>query len=93
MPKVRGRKNKSRMSVKVSRITAEGFWLHTYKKDYYVSRKLFPWFRNATVSQIQKVKMEWIDDPEFPCEHGDMIYWPLLNIDLGTADIERKTNE
>ena len=58
--KVRGWKKKHRREVKISDITAEGFRLRTFNKEYYVSREKYPWFKNATVRQIQDVVL-------FPC--------------------------
>ena len=67
--KLRGRKSKQREAelkrwqtqnaykrvVRVSQITADGFWLHTYKGNHYVSREKFPWFKGASDKEIQDV--------------------------------------
>ena len=47
--------NKYKKIVSVSQITTEGFWLHTYKGDYYVSREKFHWFKGASDKEIQDV--------------------------------------
>ena len=49
--------NEHKRVVSVSQITANGFWLHTYKKDFYVSRDNFPWFKNATDVEVQDVEV------------------------------------
>lgn len=55
--KLRGKQNKRKMKVSVSEITAEGFWLHTYKGDHYVSREKYHWFKDATDAEIQDVRV------------------------------------
>ena len=100
--KVRGWKKKHRREVKISDITAEGFRLRTFNKEYYVSREQYPWFKNATALQIQNVVLvpcsyddpagdwEYADDthPEGYPDHGDLLWWELLQLDLGTNDFE-----
>ena len=102
MKKVRGWKKKHRCEVKVSDVTAEGFRLRTFNKEYYVSRKEFPCFKNASVRQIQEVVLfpcpyddpaddwEYGDEnyPEGYPDHGDHLRWESLDIDLGTNDFE-----
>ncbi len=102
MKKVRGKKKKHRCEVKVFDITAEGFRLKTFNKEYYVSREKFHWFKNASVRQIQDVVLspcdyddpaddwEYGDDayPEGYPDHGDHLRWESLDIDLGTNDFE-----
>ena len=82
--KLRGRRNKAKRNVKVSDITAEGFWIETYKEKHYISRKDFPWFGDATDEEIMDVSI-CLDDPD----HGDILIWGAsgLNIDLFTKDI------
>lgn len=90
--KIRGKRNKQLEavmktacpSVTVSGITAEGFWLHTPKKNYYISRKIFPWFSDATDKEIRDVCIT-LDVDEF---HGDMLCWRRLDFDIGTNAIE-----
>ena len=80
--KLRGRKNKAARNVKVSEITAEGFWVETYKEKHYISRKNFPWFRDATEEEIRDITICLnVDD------HGDMLIWNTLNCDIATKDI------
>ena len=69
--KLRGRKSKQRefelrqivaenaykRIVSVSQITEDGFWLHTYKGDHYVSREKFHWFKGATDAEIRDVRV------------------------------------
>ena len=82
--KIRGRRNKAKRNVKVSDITADGFWIETYKEKYYISRKDFPWFLDATDEEILDVSI-CLDDPD----HGDILICGAsnLNVDLFTKDI------
>ena len=82
--KLRGRRNKAKRNVKVYDITAEGFWVETYKEKYYIARKDFPWFLDATDEEILDVSI-CLDDPD----HGDILTWGAsgLNTDLFTKDI------
>jgi hypothetical protein len=75
---------KPKRAVTVSEITDEGFLLHTYRKDYYISRKLFPWFRDATDEEIRIVSLS----PDVGEPHGDMLYWRSLDFDIGSNSIE-----
>ena len=88
--KLRGWKNKKREAdfnrlevarrkvdiVSISDITTDGFWLHTPKKDYYISRAIFHWFQGASDYEIQDVFLTQRDD-EFG---GDMLWWRKLDL-------------
>ena len=69
--------------VKVSDITESGFWIETYKERYYISRKDFPWFRDATNDELKDV---WLC-LNVDAYHGDVLIWDTLNCDLATKDI------
>jgi hypothetical protein len=72
--------NRHRFVVTVSQITKDGFWLHAYNKDYYISRSGFPWLQNATDVEIQDVTLM----PSNDSYHGDILYWESLNKDIST---------
>ena len=76
--KIRGRKNKATHNVKVFDITANGFWVETYRGNYYISRKDFPWFRGATDAEILDIKIHLDVD----AYHGDVLVWRTLNCDI-----------
>ncbi len=59
-------------------ISSHGFWLLIGGAEYFVPFERFPWFRNATRTQIR--------DVEFL--HGQHLYWPTLDVDLDLATIE-----
>ena len=70
--------NKHRRVVSVSQITADGFWLHTYKGDCYISREKYHWFRNATDKEIRNVTvMLCVYD-----ENDDGLEWRKLDLNF-----------
>ena len=81
--KVRGRRNKAKRNVFVADITEEGFWVETYKEKHYISRKDFPWFRDATDEEIRDIAIH-LDVDDY---HGDVLVWGELNCDIATKNI------
>ena len=75
--------NKYKTVVSISDITADGFWIETYREKYYISRIVFPWFRDATDDEIRDVTLS----PDVDEYHGDMLYWRALDVDFGTNSI------
>lgn len=53
-------------------VSPHGFWLLVAGREYFLSHDDFPWFRNATFSQLFNVELS----------HGDHLYWPDLDVDL-----------
>ena len=70
-------KNTSK-KIEVQNISAFGIWLFVKDKEYFLSFKLFPWFKNAKVSDVQNVKLN----------NGHHLYWPSLDIDLELESLE-----
>ena len=66
------------MNSTVLRIESYGFWMLIKGKEYFLSFENFPWFKNATTSQITNFEM--------PSE--EHIYWPELDVDLSLSIIE-----
>ncbi len=64
--------------VEVTNISKHGFWLYINDKEYFLSFDDFPWFKNATVSDILNVQLL----------HGYHLYWPDLDIDLELDSIK-----
>ena len=96
-PKIRGWKKKHRAEIKISDITAEGFKLHTFNKDFYIARDLFAWFLGATHREIQDVTLYPCpcDNPlectcKCPSDHpGDHFRWESLDLDFCTGDFNK----
>ena len=66
----------------VTNISLHGFWLLIDKKEYFLSFKSFPWFRQAKLNDILNVEL-------FNNHH---LYWPSLDIDLTLDIIENPHN-
>ena len=58
--------------VSVENITPFGIWLFVKGKEYFLSYKDYPWFRDQTIKSIQNVKLL----------HDFNLYWPDLDVDL-----------
>lgn len=63
--------------VEVTNISRHGFWLLLADEELFVPFKEFPWFRDASVSEIMNV--EW--------PNPNHLYWPDLDVDLATESI------
>ena len=66
-------------SVEVSNISPHGVWLYVKGKEYFLSYKDFPWFKNARLSEIQNVRLI----------HGHNLRWEDLDIDLALESLDR----
>jgi Protein of unknown function (DUF2442) len=64
-------------AVEVTNVSSRGFWMLLGDEELFVSFASFPWFRQATISQITHVEL-----PTF--RH---LYWPELDIDLSVESI------
>ncbi|ALA57263.1 DUF2442 domain-containing protein [Nitrospira moscoviensis] len=61
----------------VTNISRHGFWLLLADEELFIPFKEFPWFKDASVSEILKV--EW--------PHPDHLYWPDLDVDVAVESI------
>jgi hypothetical protein len=62
----------STSEVEVTQISKHGIWLLLNEKEHFLSFENFPWFKEASISAINKV--------ELLNEHH--LYWPDLDVDL-----------
>jgi hypothetical protein len=63
----------------VTTITPRGFSLLVGRREYFVSFRDFPWFRDASIAQLTGVQL--------PSPHH--LYWPELDVDLAVESLER----
>jgi len=65
-------------AVEVTNISAHGFWIldGSSGQELFLSFQDFPWFADATISQIREVRREG----------AAVFHWPSLDVDL---DLER----
>lgn len=66
------------VSVSVENITPFGIWLFVKDKEYFLSYKDYPYFKDQTLKSIQNVKLL----------HGFHLYWPELDVDLELDNFE-----
>ena len=64
--------------VSVENITPFGIWIFVKEKEYFLSYKGYPYFKDQTLASIQNVKLL----------HGYHLYWPELDIDLEIDNLE-----
>ena len=62
----------------VENITPFGIWIFVREKEYFLSYKDYPYFKDQTLSSIQNVKLL----------HGYHLYWPELDVDLEIDNLE-----
>jgi len=60
------------ISASVENITPFGIWLYVKEKEYFLSYKDYPFFRDQTLHSIQNVQLL----------HDYHLYWPELDVDL-----------
>jgi hypothetical protein len=63
---------KSTSGVEVVGISKHGFWLNLRGEEYFLSFKVFPWFKEAIVASVLKVRLL----------NRQHLYWPDLDVDL-----------
>jgi hypothetical protein len=69
---------KSTSDTEVTHISSHGIWLLSDGNEYFLAFDDFPWFRDASISQIHNV--------ETPS--AGHFYWPDLDVDLSLASIQ-----
>jgi len=66
------------ISVSVENITPFGIWLFVKEKEYFLSYKQYPYFKDQTLNSIHNVQLL----------HGYHLYWPGLDVDLEIDNLE-----
>jgi hypothetical protein len=72
------RHGQSTLAVEVTNVSPHGFWLLVEQREYFVSFKEFPWFRDARIGELMKV--------ELPSPHH--LHWPDLDVDLAVESLD-----
>jgi len=62
----------------VENITPFGIWLFVKGREYFLSYKDYPFFRDQTIKSIQAVQLV----------HGYHLFWPELDVDLEIDNLE-----
>jgi len=71
-------KNGEGILVSVENITPFGIWLFVKGREYFLSYKDYPYFRDQTLKSIQAVQLL----------HDYHLYWPQLDVDLEIDNLE-----
>lgn len=66
------------ISASVENITPFGIWLFVQDKEYFLSYKDYPYFKDQIIRVIQNVQLL----------HGYHLYWPELDVDLEIDNLE-----
>jgi len=64
--------------VEITNISAHGIWILVDNKEYFLSYKDFPWFKEVPISKILKVEQPY----------PGHFYWPEIDVDLSIDIIE-----
>lgn len=65
--------------IEVQAISPQGIWLYIKEREYLLPYKVYPWFKQAKVSEIYNVRLL----------RGVHLYWPDLDVDLELESLER----
>lgn len=68
--------------IEVSSIDSHGFWIFIKGREYFLSYKDYPWFKNVKISDIINVELL----------HEFHLYWASLDVDLDLRSIEDPAN-
>jgi len=71
-------RGRSTLAVEVTHISRQGIWLFLNEREYFLSYRNFPWFRDATLREVLQVKRP----------RTDHLRWPALDVDLHLDSIE-----
>lgn len=69
---------KSTSRAEVLDITRHGIWLFVKGREFLLTFREYPWFKNASVSAIYNVTLQ----------HRSHLYWPDLDVDLAVESLE-----
>ncbi|MDQ2891033.1 MAG: DUF2442 domain-containing protein [Gemmatimonadota bacterium] len=64
-------------AAEVTHVSRQGFWLLLGDEELLVPFADFPWFRDATIGQLDAVERP----------SPDHLYWPELDVDLSVSSI------
>jgi hypothetical protein len=71
-------KHSENILASVENITPFGIWLFVKDKEYFLSYRDYPYFRDQTLKSIQSVQLL----------HGYHLFWPELDVDLEIDNLE-----
>lgn len=63
--------------VEITNVSTHGFWILIRGTEYFLDYEHYPWFRQATIDQLLRVRLL----------HRSHLYWPDLDVDLEVESI------
>jgi hypothetical protein len=66
------------LEAEITHISKHGFWLFVSGEEYSLPFEFFPWFKKATIENINN----------FQVLHNTQLFWPSLDIDLHIDSIK-----
>lgn len=72
------RRGKSTSVVEVQGVSVFGVWIYVKGKEYFLSYKEYPWFKDAKISEIMNVKLV----------NEGHLEWSDLDVDLEVESLE-----
>ena len=76
------KRGKSTSKVEVQGVSKFGVWLYVQGVEYFLPYEEYPWFKNATISEVMNVRL-------INQEH---LEWPDLDIDLELDSLKQPEN-
>lgn len=76
------KRGKNTSEVEVQGVSKFGVWLFVQEKEYFLSYEDYPWFKDATISQVMNVRLI----------HEDHLEWPDLDVDLELESLKSPDN-
>jgi hypothetical protein len=73
-----GRPGRPTSEIEVTNVSIHGFWLLMESRELFVPFDEFPWFQDASISQLIDVELQ---SPHH-------LYWPQLDVDLAVESLE-----
>ena len=64
--------------IEVTNVSIHGFWLLVESREIFLPFDQFPWFRDASISQLTNVEFQG----------PDHLYWPQLDVDLSVESLD-----
>ena len=75
-------RGKNSSQTEVTNVSAHGLWLLSHGEELFLSFEDFPWFQNASISDVTEIQ-------EISPGH---FYWPKLDVDLSLDSIRNPEN-
>jgi hypothetical protein len=69
---------KKTLKAEITHISAHGMWLLFSDREYFLKYSLYPWFKEANISDLQNIRVS----------PSGNLHWPALDIDLELSSLQ-----